>query len=475
MDPVAKLADFVVSTRDGIPDGPRAHANGLLLDAFGVMLLGSRQDSYAATASAFARMGLLAPGPATVFGTAPSPAGVFAATALNATAMHVSEMGEGVSRAVVHASNAVVPAAVAVAQRDGTDGASVLRALALGMETVIRFGLLLNRPAGATVEGDAAVAYKAGWWTPSALSGIGAATAVGVLRELSAERLVDAWTIALNCAPATTVPFVLSGASGKGVSMGAGCAGGAMAADLAAAGVGGDRDVGSWAALVSPAPNPDRLSDGLGETWELDYPLYKYIATVGPLHPAIECALAIVRRGRIDPADIASVEVHGYARTAQFLGVARPPTEEAAKTSLKHVVAVALATGDEGAFVSRAYEPAMREDPEIGRLADKVVAHVEPGFNREYPMLSARNRLVVTLTDGQVLREEVDRDRIPRYHRPARADLDAKFARIVTGDPDDARCAAVADTVWAAADQPFSRVVDAVSGLFAETFEGSRA
>jgi 2-methylcitrate dehydratase PrpD len=469
MDPVAALAEFVASSRDRIPEGPRAHANGLLLDAFGVMLLGSRQPSYAATAAAFGPLGLLAPGPATVFRAQPASAGAYAAAALNATAMHVSEMGEGVSRAVVHASNAVVPAAVAVAQRDGCDGATVLRALALGMETVIRFGLLLNRPAGATAEGDAAVAYKAGWWTPSTLSGIGAATAVGVLRGMPAPRLVDAWTIALNCAPATTVPFVLSGAGGKGVSMGAGCAGGLMAADLAAGGVTGDGDVASWAALVSPAPNLDRLSDALGTTWELDFPLYKYIATVGPLHAGIECALAIARRRRIDPAEVESVDVYAYPRTVQFLGVARPQNEEAAKTSLKHVIAVALATADEGAFVSRAYGPQLRGDPVIGALADKVVAHVDPEFDREYPMRSARNRVVVRLAGGEELREEVDRDAIPRYHRPARADLDAKFARIVAGDPDDPRCSTVADTVWAVDGQPFDRVADAVRTLFEET------
>jgi len=466
-----ELARFITSPDSQVSPKAREHATGLILDSFAVMVLGSRQSSYQATAHALRRIGLLEPGAATVYSDRPFAASPFGAALLNATAMHLSEMGEGVSRAVVHASNAVVPAALAIAEGTEISGEHFVRSVALAMETTIRFGLMLNRPAhAATDRGDEALAYKAGWWTPSTLSGVGAATVTCLLRGLTAQQVVDAWGIALNSAPTTSVAFVLGGASGKGITMGMGCAGGLQAAELTAAGITGGTAIEKWSALLSSAPNPRRLSQDLGTVWELEFPLYKYFATVGPLHAAIEAALWLAQEHKPDPAEIEKIEVFGYTRTVQFLGEAFPHGEEAAKTSLRHVVAVALATGRADAFISDAFEPELRKDPMIGGLAAKVIGIVEPEYDAEYPMRSARSRLVLHLTGGRTLEHEIDRDRLPRYHSPSRADLNTKFAGIVVGGPDpDPAVQSVIDLVWQLPQtQKFQEVPMAVRAILEE-------
>lgn len=450
MSPIDELAEFLAAAGTDVPAGPRRHATGLLLDSLGVMVLGSRQPAFGSTVAGLTATGVLGSGDATVFTDSPWSTTPYGATLLNATAMHLSEMGEGVSRAVVHVSNAVAPAALAVlSHRPDVGGERLVRAMALAMEATIRFGLLLNRPASASEQGDAAVAYKAGWWTPSMLGGIGAATVSGLLTGLTPAQLVHAWGITLNCAPATSVEFVLGGAGGKGASMGVGCASGLLAAGLAGAGVTGEADIAHWAGLLSPDPNPARLTAGLGHSWELDFPLYKYFATVGPLHAAMEASLAIARRYRFSPADVERVEVLGYARTAQFLGTARPRNAEAAKTSLRHTVAVALATGDDSAFIERAFAAELRGDEVVGALADRVSARVDPAIDAEYPMRSARARVIVHLRSGEQLVEEVNRDALPRYHGPSHEDLTAKFCAIVGSAGHSATAArAVAERIW---------------------------
>lgn len=459
---LAALAEYVSTCPlDEIPEPVREHARGLILDQIGVSLTGARQAAYRELLAATAGLGLDGTGPALVLAPGAPRRSPYAATLLNAAASHLSELGEGVSRAVVHASNAVVPAALAYADAHPVTGEQLLRAVALGCETLIRFGIAVNLPPGSAGQGDVAAAYLRGWWTPIVLAPVGAATAWVLLGGGGNGELREAWATALNLAPAAGVPFILGGASTKGLGMGVGCATGIAAAEVAlrqrpAAEPVSARPVGEagydpltgWMPLLVPEPNPTALVRELGREWELDYPLYKYIATVGPLHAAAEAVFDLLAAHPIEPAEVVDVLVEGYQRTVQFLGRPYPHTAEEAKTSLAHTLAVALVTGDRRALLHEGFEPAARSNLEIGRIAGLVRAVREPQFHAEYPRRSAKARLTVTTRTGQQHTTEVDRDALGRYHRPSRDDLTGKFVDATGHLLAEADARRLAERVW---------------------------
>lgn len=482
---LAELAEFVSGCRlDEIPDPVLDHARGLILDQLGVCLTGARQTGYWDLAEAVSGLGLASAGPALVLAPGAPRRGPYAAALLNAAASHLSELGEGVSRAVVHVSNAVVPAALAYADTHPVTGSQLLRAVALGCETLIRFGIAVNQPPDTPTDaGDIAAAYLRGWWTPIMLSPVGAATAWVLLGGGGSRELREAWSTALNVGPATGVAFVLGGAPTKGLGMGLGCASGIAAAEVALrqtrdepapvagepTGEPGYDPVTGWMPLLGSPPNPAAFTRELGRAWELDYPLYKYIATVGPLHAAVEAVFDLVEAHPIAPAEVVDVLVEGYQRTVQFLGRPHPRTAEEAKTSLAHTLAVALVTRDRRAMLHDAFEPVVRTDPEVGRIAGLVRAVREPTFHAEYPRRSSKSRVTITTRDGQQYRAEVDRDALPRYHRPSREDLTGKLVAATGHLFAEADARRLAERCWAI--EELSRagdLTDQLAGLLAE-------
>lgn len=429
---VVELARFLVAlTRDRIPEPILERGRGLIVDQVAVSLVGSRQSSYSALEALLHEQGIDSRGEALVLSATGRMTNAYAAAVLNAASAHIAELGEGVSRAVVHASNAVVPAALAEAAALGLPGSDLLTAVTLACETIIRFGLVVNGPLPDTrVEGDAAEAYLSGWWTPTLLAPIGAATAVVLLHGGSAGQLIRAWSIALNTAPATTTRFVHDGAAGKGYAMGVACGGGLIAAKLSLAESVDEGEaplVAHWPSMLVDSPRTGYLNRDLGHAWELDFPLYKFFASVGTIHAALEATLLIVGQHRIDPKRIAGVRVEGYARSVSFKGNARPRSAEEAKASLVHHIAVALVLQRRDVFLHEAFCEPIMTDPVVNAVAGRVTAAVNDEFNAEYPFRSARARVTVEMDGGEVYAQEVDRDRMSKYHHPTRDALSAKF------------------------------------------------
>jgi 2-methylcitrate dehydratase PrpD len=471
------LAGFVCAHPIGdIPEPVREHARALIVDQVGVCLTGSRQEAFRRLLAVQAPLGLDHDGPALVLAADAPRRSPYAAVLLNAAASHLSELGEGVSRAVVHASNAVVPAALAAADRNPVTGEQVLRAVALGCETLIRFGLTVNSPPDLSgASGDVAAAYLGGWWTPIVLSPIGAATAWTLLGGGGPRQLRDAWLTALNSAPATSVSFILGGDSTKGLAMGLGCASGVAAAEVAlrsepdaAAPVEPSDPVTGWLPLLVPEGNPAALVRELGHRWELDYPLYKFFATVGPLHAAVEAVFEILARQSVPHEEVTDILVEGYQRTVQFLGRPRPGTAEEAKTSLCHALAVAVVTGSRDTLLHDAFEPDLRGDGAVAAVAGKVRAVCHPVFDEEYPRRSARSRVTISLANGDRHVCEVDRDALPRYHRPSRVDITDKFVAATAHAWPEAEARHLADLLWSVQELPLARhLTDSIAGVLA--------
>ncbi|MGH7862119.1 MAG: hypothetical protein ACREOS_07725, partial [Candidatus Dormibacteraceae bacterium] len=140
--------------------------------------------------------------------------------------------------------------------------------------------------------------------------------------------------------------------------------------------------------------------------------------------------------------------VHGFGRTLLFAPRDPPATVEAARSHLGFCLATALIRRDRLAFFTDAFDPSSLADPTILRLARRVQALLDPQYDAEYPAQSAKARVEIRLTSGEVLTAEADRAAIGRYHHPTRSDIAEKFAATTGQSLDPLSAENFLEDVW---------------------------
>lgn len=344
----------------------------------------------------------------------------------HATYIHGLELSDAAPRGTAHPGNEIVPVALSLAERGGVGGAAILPAVVAGYEVEIRFGRALFPSA-----------FYRGWWTPGLLGSIGTAVAAGRMLGLDGTGLDNAIGIALNIGPAPMARANEEGESVKWVIGGQACASGLLAAELAARGTKGMRDVvGGWLKVISDEIHPERLTegvmpDGKFEQWELlSGILTKHYATVGPLTASLDATFDLTTKHDIKADDIEEIHVDCMRRTAVF-NTRHPENEIAARASLPYCLAVAVCTRDPGQLLGPAFRPDMLSDKAIWAAAEKVRITENEDYERQYPARSLA-RVTLRLRNGKSYTQEDDRSARGRYLTPTDEDIEHKFRLIAT-------------------------------------------
>ncbi len=115
-------------------------------------------------------------GPSTLIGEGRKVSPVQAALANGALA-HAIDFEDTFEEGMIHPNASLIPAVLALAESEGSDGEAVLSALALGCDFACRLSLALD--------GDPA---QRGWYHPPILSGLGATLGCAVLLGLDADK-----------------------------------------------------------------------------------------------------------------------------------------------------------------------------------------------------------------------------------------------------------------------------------------------
>jgi 2-methylcitrate dehydratase PrpD len=395
-----ELAEALSSaTYDDLPAQVVVDTHRAILDWLGSALAGALEPPARMAQRAVARFGDSSE--ATVF--AGGRAAAAGAALANGVASHILELDDIHKGSTVHAAAPVIPAALAVAEREHATGRDFVLAVTLGYEAALRVGEAVN-PSH----------YR--FWHPTGTAAtFGAAVAAGSLLRLNARQMLDALGSAGTQA-AGLWEFNADGAMSKHLHPGKAAFNGVLAADLASDGFTGastilEGDRGFFRAM-SASFEPSRITDGLGTRWKISENCYKIWACCGHTHSAIDVARGFqLRQGpaRPDVDDIASIQIETYGPGYEIVKAQHPGTPYEAKFSIAYCVAATLLDGGAplDVFSPDHFADGSVADKDIAALLRRTRVTIAPDLTAKYPgAWPARVR--VTFTDGSELSGAAD-------------------------------------------------------------------
>ncbi len=383
------LVDSVAGLKlEAAPASARAVARHCVLDWFGVALAGSAEPLSQILVREIAAH---EPGEATLVGR-PERTTLRSAALINGAMSHALDFDDTHTTMNGHPSAPVMPAALALAERDDRDGSAFLAAVIAGVELECRLGAIIG-PAH----------YAAGFHATGTLGAFGAASAAAHLLGLSE----DEWCHALGLAGTQAAGLKSGfGTMAKPLHAGRAAENGLLAASLARGGFTGNPAIietaqGFAATHGIPQIDEARL-EGLSERFLITETLFKYHASCYLTHAAIEAASRVRVNAGLRPDEIESVEVRGSETCIGVCDIAEPRTGLEGKFSLRATTAMAL-LGDDTSDPAAFSDVRMR-DPALRALRDRVVFSAEPG-------VAATRATVVVQAGGRTLRAEADTGR----------------------------------------------------------------
>jgi 2-methylcitrate dehydratase PrpD len=375
----------------------------------------------------------------------------------NGVASHILELDDVHKGSTLHAAAPVIPAALAIAEREHATGRAFYLAVVLGYEAALRVGEAVN-PSH----------YRFFHPTGTAAT-FGAAAAAGSLLRLTPEQMTDALGSAGTQA-AGLWEFNADGTMSKHLHPGKAAMNGVLAADLARVGFTGaskilEGDRGFFRA-TSTDYDASRITDALGVNWKIVENCYKLHSCCGHTHTAIDVALDIRAAQQWNVHEVlnrvARVEIQTYGPGYEIVRERNPGTPYRAKFSIAYCVAAALLEGvvNLEQFSEDRFDGSKTIEPAIAQLLSRIDVTVHEDLTSSYPA-KWPTRLIVKLTDGIEIRGASEYPRGNPENPVSTTDLEAKFLALT-----EPRFGASTAKQALAAVQSIERSTD-MSGVFA--------
>jgi 2-methylcitrate dehydratase PrpD len=363
---------------------------------------------------------------------------------VNGAYAHACDLDDTHVGSMHHPGASVLPAVLAIAERDDLDGRAVLEAAICGYEASLRIGLA-TQPS----------MFQRGFMATPTCGALGAALAVGKLLKFDANDMAGALGAASSYAGGLA-QFYHSGSFIKRVNGGRGAESGVMAALLTREGIWGPRDIlegesGFFRAFAEKY-DPSKVTGDLGREFRMMEVSTKIHAGAGRLQAAVDAGLALGFAYKLMPDQIADVEI-GIPKVIQGkLTHGDPPDLQSAQLSVPFSLAMALSLGRtrgaQAAMRRADYETALAS-PAVralsGRVRCVVDAEIEAGTNTE----EVPARVTIQLADGRTFTERVAHPRGSPHRRMSWDELSALFKDSVADALSDASLAKTLDLVAA--------------------------
>ena len=359
--------------------------------------------------------------------------GPMEAAMVNGVLANADETDDNYSTGGAHPGCAIVPAALAIGEKNGIDGTRFIRAVALGYDVGLRAFKLVAK-GGVLRE------------THNIVGTFGASAACGC-------------AVALDTPQMRTLLAYASQQAGAGIGAwrqdtehveksfmfgGMGARNGVTAAMLVQAGWTGVNDVfsgpGNLLQSYAPQVDPGILVHKLGEEYEVQKTIIKKWSTGGPIQSPLDAIQAIRERRPFQPDDVRQIAVRVATSTIDKIDDSVMPN-----LSMQQMIAILLIDGTLS-FKAAHDEPRMR-DPAVLRQKAKIKVIAEESLER---LLPKRVAIVeVTLSDGSVMTERSDTVRGTPENPMSTEEVAAKARDLVGPVLGDGQCASLIETILA--------------------------
>lgn len=309
---------------------------------------------------------------ATVLSTGKKTSSILAAL-VNGAISHIVELDDVHKASIIHAGAAIIPAALAAAEKVGASGKSLIEGIVAGYEVAIRIGEAVTP------------AHYYYWHTTGTVGTYGAAAAAGKILGLNEEQMTDALGSAGTQA-AGLWEFLADGAMSKHLHPGKSCLNGLLSALLAQKGFTAAKKIleGEKGFIRATAAeyDLDKITSGLGQGYKIVENCYKIHASCRHTHHAIDVVLDIVKQHDLKPEQIAKIVVKTYPIAIDITGNFAPDSLYAAKFSLPFCVSLAATARKAGLYE---FSPENLNNPVIQSLLSKVELVEDAEITALYP------------------------------------------------------------------------------------------
>jgi 2-methylcitrate dehydratase PrpD len=367
------FAEFSVQTRyEKIPSEVIHQAKRCILDFFGVALAGSSVGIAPCMSALFRDMG--GTPEATFFGESGKFPALNAAL-VNAAKGHTLDMDDGHRYANAHPGVPLIPAAVAIAERDNRSGKQLIEGVVVGYETFIHIARAINPKH-----------LERGFHTTGTVGTFGAAAACAKILQLGQKETADAISIA-GLQSAGLLEVLKTGQIMKPLHPAKASHAGLLSALLAGKGNKGpdpmfEGNNGFLKAYAGVSASPE-ITAGLGKQFEITNVYFKLHAACRHVHPALDAIGIIMGKHKVPMEKISSIKVYTYSIANKLTGQIRKVENELeAKFSLPISIGLMLRYGKAGVDQ---YDMTFIKDKMVQQMADKVEIIVEPERDAIYP------------------------------------------------------------------------------------------
>lgn len=419
-DATRDLARFAAQLRyEDIPADVVARMKTSLLDSLGCCLYGVTLP-WTQAVQAMVEGEQAAP-VASLFGSGRKTS-VAGAVLVNGTAGHAFELDDIHKESIVHPGSIAVPVALAYAERDGNwSGRDLITAMVAGYEIGTRVGN------AATMN----LFYRG--FHPQGTSGaFVAAASAGRSLSLDGARMQHA--LGIVGSQAGGLMAAQEGAMVKRLHCGRAAQSGVYAAELARRDFTGITDVleasyGGYLSAYSDAPNPARLTDGLGTVWETGKVGYKPHASVTSIHAALDALAHLMREHELRPADVAALQV-GVSQMTHVHCAWEYKAQGVTAAQMNLYYGLAVTAHDGMAFVEQ-YRQDRLADPALLDFIGRIEARVDPEIEGMGPAFRHAAVVTVRTRDGRELTHRILNRRGSPENPISAQDVEYKFRNVV--------------------------------------------
>ena len=352
----------------------------------------------------------------------------------NGMCAHADETDDSHAPSVMHPGCGIVPAALAVAEKERRNGEALLRAVALGYDVATRLTMSLN----------ASKFREDGLSTHSYGPTFGAAAAAGCLVKVNERRARYLLSYAAQQASGISCWMRDEEHIEKAFDFGGMPArNGVTAATMVAQGFSGVDDVFSgernfFVAHGRPA-HPAELVRGLGEDYEILRTNIKRWSVGSPIQAPLDSLSELINKNSLKAEQVEKLTIRVAHRDKNTTDN-RPMPD----ICMQHLCAVMLFDGT--VTFKSAHDEKRFRDRKVLEFRKKIDLQGDDGLTKTMP---ARQGIVeITLRDGRTLRHHTVAVRGTAENPMTRAEVDAKGYDLLAPVIGKARARKLCDTVW---------------------------